>query len=157
DTIERLRPALRELPDPLTITALVNQLARPTTEQEQELGLISIIPGDTTFAADPFSTDLLAELDFVGGTSFDTLEGPQRTLALAQLVWTLTESPSIDRIIIRIDGEDIVWPTGDEDAPIGSQLTREDYARFGPDFVEPTPEPEPEPEQPTEATPTPGS
>lgn len=151
DADGRLRQALRELPKPLTITALVNELTEETTDEEQELSLITIIPAETEFAAPPSSLDQLAELDFAAGTSIDTLEGPQLTLALAQLVWTLTESPSIDAVIIRIDGQDQVWPTSQEDTLPGLPLTRDDYAEFGPDFVEPTPDPEPE-DPPSEDT-----
>lgn len=153
DADGRLRRALRELPKPLTITALVNELIEETTDEEQELSLITIIPAETEFAAPPSSLDMLAELDFVSETSIGTLEGPQLTLALAQLVWTLTESPSIHEVIIRIDGEDQVWPTSQEDTLPGLPLTRDDYAEFGPDFVEPTPEPESEDPPSEEADP----
>lgn len=167
DANNRVQQAVRELPDPLTITSLVNELTEETTDEERELNLVSIVPSESAFFSDPFSADNIAELDFASGTSLDTLEGEQLTLALAQLVWTLTESPSIEQVIIRIDGNEQVWPTdeGDKSAP----LTREDYDKFDPDFVEPTPttdpqqssEEEPPSEdpnttpQPTEPTPEP--
>ena len=84
-------------------------------------------------------------IDLASG-SLDTLETDFLALAVAQIVWTLTGSPSIDRVVIRIDGEDQFWPTDGEDK---QRLVVNDYASFDPEFVEPTPEPVPS-EQPSE-------
>ncbi len=151
DAENRVRMVERELPDRLTISALVDELREVPTDEETAQGLFTVIPPETSFFAEPITDDTgLAILDFNSG-SFDTLAGEQRTLALAQLVWTLTESPSISRIIIRVEGIEERWPTDGDDRSV---LRRSDYSSFDPDFVEPTPEPVEE-EPPIEgATPT---
>ncbi len=154
DAENRVRKVERELPARLTITALVDELGEVPTDEETAQGLFTVIPPETSFFAEPITDDTgLAILDLNAG-SFDTLEGEQRTVALAQLVWTLTESPSITRIIIRIEGIEERWPTDGDDRSV---LRRSDYASFDPAFVEPTPEPV-EDEPPSEgATPSPES
>jgi len=156
DNEGRVQQALRSLPLPLTITALVTELTEEPTEEESERLLVSLIPPETEFFSDPFSADGLAELDFVAGTSIDTLEGGQLTAALAQFVWTLTGSPSIEGVIIRIDGEDQSWPTDAADK--ATALRRADYDTFDPEFVEPTPTADavpPSEDPPSEEEPTP--
>lgn len=151
DSEGRVRQAERQLPDRLTVTALVDELREIPTEEETELGLVSVIPQETTLIADP-STDAsgLAILNFAAG-SLDTLEVDRLKLALAQLVWTLTESPTISRLIIRIEGNEERFPTDDEDRSV---LRRSNYASLDPNFVAPTPEPV-DPEPPTEEDPSP--
>jgi len=149
----RVRPAIREVANPLTISGLLNELIELPTEEENDQGLVSLIPQETTFFQDP-STDNtgLAILDFAAG-SFETLEGDLQTQALAQLVWTLTGSSQIDSIIIRIENVGERWPT---DTDARNVLRRGDYESFGPDFVEPTPEPiEETPEEEVDPTPAP--
>ena len=146
DAEGRVRPVERELPDPLTITALVEERRETPTEQETEQGLVTLIPAETAlFAAPEPPEGGTAIIDLASG-SLDTLEDDFLTLAVAQIVWTLSGSPSIDRVVIRIDGEDQFWPTDGEDK---QRLVVNDYASFDPEFVEPTPEPVPS-EQPSE-------
>ncbi len=162
DGPDRLQVTIRQLPEPVTITAVINELKEETTAEEAERGLISIIPPGSTFvdaANNPSRSDGRAELDFVADTSFDTLEGLQLVQALAQLVWTLTASADIDEVVIRVDGQDVSWlTTAEGDSSPGAALTRDDYPTFDPDFVEPTPASDPD-DQPTEVeqTPTPSS
>ncbi|MEM7285920.1 MAG: GerMN domain-containing protein [Actinomycetota bacterium] len=146
DAEGRVRAVERELPDPLTITALIDELRETPTEEETEQGLVTLIPAETELFAPPEPpAGGTAVIDLASG-SLDTLEDDFLTLAVAQFVWTLTGSPSIDRVVIRIDGEDQFWPTDGEDK---QRLVVDDYASFDPEFVEPTPEPVPS-EQPSE-------
>ena len=146
DAEGRVRPAERELPDPLTITALIDELRETPTDEETEAGLVTLIPAETQLFAPPEPPEGgTAVIDLASG-SLDTLQDEFLTLAVAQVVWTLTGSPSIDRVVIRIDGEDQFWPTDGEDK---QRLVVNDYASFDPEFVEPTPEPVPS-EQPSE-------
>lgn len=136
----RVRPVERELPDPLTITALVDELRETPTDEETGQGLVTLIPAETALFAPPEPPEGgTAIIDLASG-SLDTLEDDFLTLAVAQIVWTLSGSPSIDRVVIRIDGEDQFWPTDGEDK---QRLVVNDYASFDPEFVEPTPEPVP--------------
>lgn len=162
DGNNRMQRALREVPSPPTITALINELIEEPTEQERERNLVSLLPEETAFFAPPFidQETRTAELDFLSGTSLDTLADEALVAALAQLVWTLNESPSIDRVIIKLDGQPQSWPTDQEASTSGAPLTFADYDEFSPDFVEPTPTPDPAnptTEPPSEGeTPTPG-
>ncbi len=142
----RVRPVERELPDPLTITALVDELRETPTEEETEQGLVTLIPAETALFAPPEPPEGGTGIIDLASGSLDTLEDDFLTLAVAQVVWTLTGSPSIDRVVIRIDGEDQFWPTDGEDK---QRLVVNDYASFDPEFIEPTPEPVPS-EQPSE-------
>ena len=150
DGNRRMQPATRLLPEPVTISGVVMELIEEPTEEESELGLVSAIPAETMLTDQaPFTEDGTAEIDFVSG-SLDTLEREELTVALAQLVWTLTGSESIDEIIIRIDGLDQAWPTDEEDTAEGEPLSFEDYDEFDPDFVAPTPTPSPSGAAPVE-------
>mgnify|MGYP001827793199 FL=1 len=154
DGNRRMQPATRLLPEPVTISGVVMELIEEPTDEESELGLVSAIPAETMLTdRAPFTEEGRAEIDFVSG-SLDTLEREELTVALAQLVWTLTGSESIDEIIIKIDGLDQAWPTDEEDTAEGEPLRFEDYDEFDPDFVEPTPTPSPSGAAPVEdATP----
>ncbi len=146
DAEGRLRAVERELPDPLTITALIEELRETPTEEETEAGIVTLIPAETALFAQPETpASGTATIDLAAG-SLDTLQDEFLRLAVAQIVWTLAESPSIDRVVIRIDGEPEFWPTDGEDKQI---LVPDDYASADPDFVPPTPEPVPS-EQPSE-------
>lgn len=150
DDQRRVRPANRELPRPLTISSLIEELRETPTEGELALGLASAIPPDLMMFSEPTADETgLATVDFVTG-GLDTLTGDELILAVAQLVWTLTESPSVERVKIRIDGVDEQWPTDGDDKLI---LERNDYRSFDPERVEPTPVPIDE-EPPTEEAPT---
>lgn len=140
DAAGRVRPVERELPDPLTITALIEELRETPTEEETEQGLVTLIPAETTLFTEPEAPDGgRAVVDLTSG-GFETLQREFLALAVAQIVWTLTGSPSVDQVVIRIDGQDEFWPTDGEDKQV---LTVEDYASFDPEFVEPTAEPVP--------------
>lgn len=146
-----LRPATRQLPDRLTVSALIEELKEVPTEEETEAGLVSVIPPETTLLEVPTTDDAgLTILNLAAG-SFDSLQGETRLLALGQLVWTLTQSPEVRSVLIRVEDEAERWPTPNGDFSI---LQRSDYESLGPDFIPPTPEPSPE--APVEEEPTPG-
>ena len=140
----QLSPVSREVPVDLRVNDLIDQLAALPSEAESEQGLTSAVPNLTTLVATPppIGDDGVATIDLNAG-SLDTLGGDELRLALAQIVWTFTESGSIDGVVIQIEGESRPWPTSEGD--VEGVLTRDAYRTFAPGFVEPTPEPTPTP------------
>lgn len=144
DSDRRLVPVRRDVPADLRIGDLIAALVADPSEAERAQGLGTAVPALTTLNPNPeVNTDTeTATIDIAGGS----LElGPgQLTEALAQLVYTLTESGSISAVRILVDGERVPWPTdeGESDRP----LSPEDYRSFAPRaglLTEPTPTPLP--------------
>jgi len=133
----RLVPVFRPVPLPLVIPDLIDKLTQPVPEEETAAGLATSVPATTTLRPNPeVDTETgRAVIDIAEGFE---ITGGQLTEALAQLVWTLTESGSIDSVLILQNGERVPWPTDgpDSDRP----LSREDYQLFAP--LRP-PEPQP--------------
>lgn len=63
--------------------------------------------------------------------SFNTLGGSDQIIAIAQLVFTVTERPALDRLVVRVDGENVEVPRADGTLT-SDPLTRADYTSFSP-------------------------
>lgn len=144
DSDKRLVPVRRDVPADLRIPDLIAALVADVPEAERAQGLATAVPALTTLNPNPeVNRDTeIATIDIAGGS----LElGPNLlTEALAQLVYTLTESGSISAVRILVDGERVPWPTdeGESDRP----LSPDDYRSFAPRanlLTEPTPTPLP--------------
>jgi hypothetical protein len=144
DSDRRLVPVRRDVPTDLRIGDLIAALVADVPEAERAQGLATSVPALTTLNPNPevnLDTEI-ATIDIAAGS----LElGPNLlTEALAQLVYTLTESGSISAVRILVDGEAVPWPTdeGESDEP----LSPDDYRSFAPLanlVTEPTPTPLP--------------
>jgi hypothetical protein len=155
----RVAESQREAPD-TNLGTLFAQLTTDPTSEETDLSLTTAVPVDAALVFDeaiptPTVNDGIARLDFDAG-GLDILEGTELSQALAQIVWTLTNTDQIDRVAIYIDGELQTWVTP-RDGGEHELLVKEHYQSFDPDWQEPTPTPAPTPEPtPTPAaTPTP--
>lgn len=141
-----LSPVPREVPGPgeLFIPDLVEQLTAPLSDAEDDQGLVTAVPPETALVSEPprIGADGIATIDLNAG-SLDSLTGNTLSLALAQIVYTFTESASIDGVVILIEGESRPWPTSAGD--VDGALTREAFLTFAPGFVAPTPAPTPTP------------
>ena len=129
DADSRLVPVTRELSgSELRITDLINELIANPTEAESSMALSTAVP--VGLSLDGVSVDAaVATINFEPG-GLEIVEGEQLTEALAQIVWSVTESGDVTSLIISIDSEVKTWPTPDE----GDQnlLTRSQFISYAP-------------------------
>jgi spore germination protein GerM len=126
----RLAPVDREVNNPTNRLELINALLTPPSANEQSLGLISSIPGDTVL----LNTELVEEsrelVINLSGALFD-VQGRELANAFAQLVWTVTELDDVRRVRFKVDGENYRAPDADGIEQEGA-VTRSDYSALAP-------------------------
>lgn len=126
----RLAPVEREVSDPSNRLELINALLTPPSAEEQDLGLISSIPGDTVL----LDTELLEEsrelVINLSGALFD-VQGRELANAFAQLVWTVTELDDVRQVRFKVDGENYRAPDAEGIEQEGA-VTRSDYSALAP-------------------------
>ncbi len=129
DADSRLVPVTRELSgSELRITDLINELIANPTEAESSMALSTAVP--VGLSLDGVSVNgAVATINFEPG-GLEIVEGEQLTEALAQIVWSVTESGDVTSLIISINNEVKTWPTPDE----GDQnsLTRSQFISYAP-------------------------
>ena len=129
DADSRLIPVTRELSgSELKITDLINELIANPTEAESEMALSTAVP--VGLSLDGVTVDgERAAINFEPG-GLEIIEGEQLTEALAQIVWSVTESGDVISLTISIADEIKTWPTPDE----GDQnsLTRGQFISYAP-------------------------
>ena len=134
---DRLEAVRRSAADRSVATAVQLLTAGPTS-REGSAGLRTAVPVESVTVAgtDPATGTVVVEVtaDFVATT------GTNQLLAVAQVVWTVTESPDVRRVRMTSDGSPIDVPTdeGLTQDPVG----RDDYVDVSPvpdrsDDVEP--------------------
>jgi len=125
---EHLVTVNRAVPAPGTLASALRALGRGTTGAEAAANLES-----------PISTATPLTLEAVDGStavvdvaaSFSQLGGKEQILAAAQLVYTLTQFPGIDRVSIRVGGQPAQVPTSSGRIRSGP-LDRAAYAELAP-------------------------
>jgi spore germination protein GerM len=125
---EKLASVTKEIAaTPLVGTAAVKLLLQGPSSIEKAAGFTSEIPETTAFRNLSISNGL-ATVDL--GSGFCTGGGTASMyLRLGQLIYTLTEFPTVDRVKIRIDGTDL-RSLGGEGLLIGSALDRAGYRKL---------------------------
>lgn len=122
---EKIGVAHRSIPKTTAVgAAAMRALLEGPNSREREAGLISAIPQGTAFLGlnikDKVATvDLSQEFASGGGTL-------SMTLRLAQVVYTLTQFPSVDRVQFRLDGQP-VEAIGGEGLVVYPPVSRRDY------------------------------
>ena len=110
------------------LEAVVAELESGPTDSESLLGLQSAL------------TDIAAidDVDVEGSTAFvdlneafTTLGGSDQVIAIAQFVFTVTEWPTVDQLVVRVDGEQVEVPR-DDGTLTRDPLTRADYSSYSP-------------------------
>lgn len=101
------------------------------------LALLSHSSRGTSTTAVPPGTEVRGVLVQDGVLSIDLTEpfglvrGPEQLLAVAQVVWTVTEFPDVRRVLLRVEGEPLDLPV--DDGPVSDRpVDREDYRSIGP-------------------------
>jgi spore germination protein GerM len=129
------KPVVRAVDTPLIATNAIRALIEGPTPEEQDTELGSAVPEDTLLLGliieDGLATiDLSREFE-VGGGSFNILS------RLAQVVYTLTQFPTVDEVLFHIDGEPVEVFSG-EGVVLEDPVGRSDYASILP--IEPNPD-----------------
>lgn len=96
--------------------------------RDEQMGLRSYLTAQRLEAASDPELPGLAVVGIADG--FGALPEDQRLLAAAQLVWTATGAPGVDRVRAQTGGRPVALPTpsGPRDRPVG----REDYVPLAP-------------------------
>lgn len=123
---ERLAPVRRQVPAPATPSAVLAALAAGPTPAEATAGLRSA----------PVAGAALAQVTAGAATvaldrDFAAIGLNEQVLALAQLVYTITELPGIGGVRFSVDGRPIEIPTANGPTKTGA-ATRADFAAVGP-------------------------
>ncbi|MEG3587002.1 MAG: GerMN domain-containing protein [Actinomycetota bacterium] len=105
-----LSPVFREIPSvDLRVTDLINELIADLSESERNASLSTAVPVGLTLAGVIQEGDV-ATINFNAG-GLEVIEGDELAKALAQIIFTLTETGTLDAIIISIEGDVKTWPT----------------------------------------------
>ena len=105
-----LAPVSREIPSvDLRVTDLINELVADLSETERDASLSTAVPAGLSIAGVTQEEDV-ATINFNAG-GLEVIEGDELAKALAQIVFTLTETGTLDAIIISINGDIKTWPT----------------------------------------------
>ncbi|MCY3888666.1 MAG: GerMN domain-containing protein [bacterium] len=138
-----LSPVVRNVASPARPIAVLDALFSAPNEAESEQALSTALPADVEVAA--VNVDQSSDLVTVALESEvfeERLEGENRQLAVAQLVFTATENTSSTRFSLLLNDNPVPLPTdsGESDLPV----TRDDFYSLDPEYQpEPTPEPTP--------------
>lgn len=123
------RPVIRSVDEPGVAAGAIEALIAGPTAEEQADNLYSAVPADSLLLGltieDGLATiDLSREFE-VGGGSFNILS------RLAQVVYTLTEFPTVDDVLFHLDGEPVDVFSG-EGVVLDHPVDRDDYATILP-------------------------
>ena len=146
-----LSPVVRNVASPARPNAVLEALFSAPNEAESEQALSTALPADVEVVAvnvDP-SNDLVT-VALESEVFEERLEGENRQLAVAQLVFTAIENTSSNRFSLLLNDNPVPLPTdsGESDLPV----TRDDFYSVDPEYQ---PEPTPEPTPATTVAPTP--
>ena len=86
------------------------------------------VPAGTSLLSASADGDLVV-LDLSG--EFGEVRGRDQLLAVAQVVWTVTERPPLRRVRLTVEGRELPLPV-DTGAAASGPVTRDDYASVGP-------------------------
>jgi Sporulation and spore germination len=128
DGPKRLVAVSRAIPAPASVVGVLEALEEGPTTAEAAQGLAS-----------PISTAGPLVLSRLGPTSvtvslspsFTSLGGQEQIVAVAQLVYTVTALPGIDRVDVRIGGRAAAVPTGDGNLS-KTPVSRSEYSLLAP-------------------------
>lgn len=129
DNDGQLARARRALEPPVSADDVLGSLLDGVTDAEANNGLRSNITSDTELLGVTGPDDGLVTVDLSG--EFLNVSRESQRIALAQVVFTVTGLPNVDRVLFRFDGELAEVP-GAGDELTTEPLTRTDFAQFDP-------------------------
>jgi germination protein M len=122
---EQLWPVVRTVPKSSAVgSAAIDALLSGPTASERAHGIGSVVPADTTklglnIAGGTATIDLSSEYQSGGGSL-------SMTMRLAQVVYTLTQFPTVERVSLRLDGAPVTVFSG-EGIVLDRPQTRHEY------------------------------
>ena len=129
DEVTPLVAVTRNLDAPPTPSETLAALFEGPTEEEQQRGLVSLIPPDTGLVEIELDSGGRLTLDLTMEWSSD-LQGPDELVAYAQVVLTATDLPGVNSVRFQVEGVPIAEvPTDDEPK---TQVTGDDYRELDP-------------------------
>ena len=138
-----LSPVARDVASPARPIAVLEALFTAPNETESEQALSTALPADAeVVAVDIDTADDVVTVSLESEVFEQRLEGENRQLAVAQLVFTATENTGSTRFSLMLNGNPVPLPTdsGESDVPVA----RDDFYSLDPEYQpEPTPEPTP--------------
>lgn len=123
DADGRLQPARRQVSAPASVRKSIEALLGGPTEEEADR-LSTAITSETKLLDVQGPDDGLVILDL--SRQLLDITGRQQILALAQVVWTATSLPSVDRVLFKFEGEQAEVQNGDGTLT-SSPLSRRSY------------------------------
>jgi spore germination protein GerM len=123
---DRLAPVRRQVPAPATPAVVLAALAAGPTAAEAASGLRSALVTEATLSQ-VIAGMVTVRLD----GDFVAADLREQVLALAQLVYTITELPGIGGVEFAFDGQPAEIPTAQGPSRTGA-ATRADFAAIGP-------------------------
>ena len=130
---EALAPASRTVETATVAAAALSALLEGPTAAERESGLVSSIPAGTRLRSVTVA-DRTATVDLTG--AFETGGGSLSMAArLAQVTYTLTQFPTVERVVYELDGSRVL-ALGGEGVPVEEPQTRALYEQGRPDSLE---------------------
>lgn len=102
DADGKLQPVRRQVTAPISVAKAIESLLGGPTEEEDDR-LSTAITSETKLLDVQGPTDGLVILDL--SRQLLDITGRQQILALAQVVWTATALPSVDRVLFKFEGE----------------------------------------------------
>ena len=120
----------RRLEPPVTVEDIVSALLDGVTAAEQNNGLRSNIASDTQLLDVEGPVDGLVTIDLSG--EILTVSRELQRLAIAQVVFTATGLPNVDRVLFKFDGHGPAEVPGRGNELTSDPLTRNDFVQFDP-------------------------
>jgi spore germination protein GerM len=119
----QLDPVQAHVPWPLTAGALLNALSEGPTERQSDQGLVS-----PASAVGPLTSGRPDHgvVPVYLPQSFENLDGNDQLIAVAQVVFTITQLPGIKGVVFWLAGQRARVPDAAGEL-IGGPLTRADY------------------------------
>lgn len=132
----KLQPAPREVALPGVATGAVRALLLGPARSERATGLSTQVPAGTALrgvsvSAGTATVDLSGSYARGGGSL-------SMTARVAQVVYTLTQFPTVQRVSFRLDGKPVT-ALGGEGVDLSRPVTRADYEDLAPDVLVETP------------------
>ena len=125
---DRLAPVAREIPGPVSLASVLNQILAGPAAHEKGSGIRSAISPLTRIRR-ALLHDGVATVDL--SAPFGDVQGEEQIAALAQIVFSCTALPGVERVRFHLEGRPVEVPTGDGHLTL-RPLTRADFLALAP-------------------------
>jgi Sporulation and spore germination len=136
DATLHLTPVRRIVAPPANLSQIVNLLLLGPTDLESTAGIQSFLTGTTTQSSSANGALVtvasgIATVDFASNP-VQVVGGSQTLLAIAQVVFTVTQQPNVTGVLFEIADQPIEVPVGPNGALVPGPVTRAQYPAQAP-------------------------